>query len=67
MRLLCVTGLAFLGAIVGLLVSVRVVLAGQGGGQAPPASDNTTLWLAGGLVLVMVLAGVGLYFTRRGK
>jgi hypothetical protein len=66
-RVLCVTGIAFLGAIGGLLAAAPVVQAGQGGGQAQPAGDNTTLWLVGGLVVVMVVAGIGLFFTRRGK
>jgi hypothetical protein len=53
--------------MVGLLASAPAVQAGQGGGQVQPASDNTTLWLVGGLVVVMVVAGLGLFFTRRGK
>lgn len=66
-RVLCVTGIAFLGAIGGLLASAPAVQAGQGGSQVQPASDNTTLWLVGGLVVIMVVAGIGLFFTRRGK
>ena len=66
-RILLMAGLAFLGTICGFLVSTQAALAGQGGGQAQPASDNTTLWLVGGLIVVMVAAGIGLFFTRRGK
>jgi len=66
-RVLCVTGIAFLGAMIGWLASAPAVQAGQGGGQVPPPSDNTTLWLVGGLVVVMVVAGIGLFYTRRGK
>ena len=66
-RVLCVTGIIFLGVIGGLLVMTPAVQAGQGGGQVPPASDNTILWLVGGLLVIMVVAGIGLFITRRGK
>ena len=66
-RVICVTVITLFGALAGFLASAPAVWAGQGGSQAQPASDNTTLWLVGGLVVVMVVAGVGLYFTRRGK
>lgn len=65
-RILRMAGLTVLAAVFALLVS-NPAQAGQGGGQVQPASDNTTLWLVGGLVAVMVAAGIGLYFTRRSK
>ncbi len=66
-RVLLLAGLVVSGIIWGLLVSTSTVFAGQGGGQAQPASDNTTLWLVGGLIVVMLVAGIGLFLTRRGK
>lgn len=56
-----------LAAVFSLAISVQAALAGQGGGQVQPAADNTYLYIVGGLVVVMLAAGVGLLFTRRKK
>ncbi len=54
-------------AVLWLTLSTPAALAGQGGGQAQPAADNIFLWIVGGLVILMLAAGVGLLYTRRKK
>lgn len=66
-RLLFGVGLPGLLAVIWLATSTPAALAGQGGGQVQPAADNTFLWIVGGLVILMLAAGVGLLYTRRKK
>jgi LPXTG-motif cell wall-anchored protein len=50
-----------------LMTVTPVALAGQGGGQVPPAADNSVLWVIGGLIALMLVSGFGLLYTRRKK
>ena len=54
-------------AVFWLATLTPAVYAGQGGGQVQPAADNTYLLVVGGLVVVMLAAGLGLLYTRRKK
>ncbi len=60
-------GLPGLGAVLWLATLTPVARAGQGGGQLQPAADNSVLWVIGGLVVLMLVSGAGLLYTRRKK
>ena len=65
-RLLILIGLLLLLAGPMIAVSQAAPLEGQGG-SANTGSDNTTLFIVGGLVVVVLVAGVGLVLSRRKK
>jgi LPXTG-motif cell wall-anchored protein len=60
-------GLPGLWVVLWLMTVTPVALAGQGGGQIPPAADNSALWVIGGLIGLMLVSGFGLLYTRRKK
>jgi LPXTG-motif cell wall-anchored protein len=60
--------LIFLGLLMvnATLDSLAAPLAGQGG-QATASNDNSTVLIVGGLVVILLVAGVGLILSRRKK